>query len=555
MKNISILFLLLTCFSFLYADQPSADLILTNGKIWTVDPKLPEVQAVAILAERIVAVGTSEEVNAWRGSDTKVIDLQGKRVVPGFNDSHVHFIGGGQQLDSVNLKDADSLQEFARRIGERAKSRPKGEWILGGEWDDQRFTPVEMPTRQLIDPVTPEHPVFVGRYDGHMALANSLALKLAGVTKDTPDPPGGTIVRDANGEPTGALKDAAMSYVYKVIPAPTHDQLVEIALRSSKHAASLGVTSIQDMGMLYPEIAAISDLAERGELLTRVYAAPPLAGWQDLAKLGLRHSFGSPMLRVGALKGYADGSLGSSTAYFFEPFSDDPKNKGLLSEEMQPIEAMKARIQGADAAGLQLCIHAIGDQAISIILDFYDEVAKQNGSRDRRFRIEHAQHMAAKDFARFAKQNVIASMQPYHTIDDGRWAEKRIGHDRSTRTYAFRTFLANGVKLAFGTDWNVAPLDPMQSLYAAITRATLDGKQPNGWIPEEKITLAETIEAYTMGSAYAEFQENQKGSITPGKLADLVVLSADIFALKPDQIRDVKVEMTFLGGKLVFSKH
>ena len=514
---------------------------------------MPEAQAVAILGERIVAVGSAENVNAWRGSSTKVIDLQGKRVVPGFNDSHVHFFGGGQQLDSVDLKNADSHQEFARRIAERAKSRPKGEWILGGDWDDQRFTPVEMPTRQLIDGVTPDHPVFVNRYDGHMALANSLALKLAGVTKETPDPPGGTIVRDSKGEPTGALKDAAMTYVYKVIPPPTHDQLLKIALRSSKHAASLGVTSIQDMGMLYTEIAAIADLAERGELLTRVYAAPPLAGWADLAKVGLRRSFGSALLRTGALKGYADGSLGSSTAFFFDPFDDDSKNHGLLSEEMQPVDAMKAKIQGADKAGLQVCVHAIGDQAISIILDLFDEAAKQNGSRDRRFRIEHAQHMAAKDFARFAKQNVIASMQPYHTIDDGRWAEKRIGHDRSTRTYAFRTFLDNGVKLAFGTDWNVAPLDPMQSLYAALTRATLDGKQPNGWIPEEKITLPETIYAYTMGSAYAEFQENQKGSITPGKLADLVVLSGDIFAIKPDQIRDVKVEMTFLGGRLVYS--
>jgi predicted amidohydrolase YtcJ len=221
---------------------------------------------------------------------------------------------------------------------------------------------------------------------------------------------------------------------------------------------------------------------------------------------------------------------------------------------MQPLDGMKGRIQGADAAGLQVCVHAIGDQAISIILDLFDEVAKQNGQRDRRFRVEHAQHMAAKDFARFAKQDVIASMQPYHTIDDGRWAEKRIGHDRSTRTYAFRTFLANGARLAFGTDWNVAPIDPMQGLYAATTRATLDGKQPGGWIPEEKITLAETIEAYTMGSAFAEFQENEKGTIAPGKLADLVVLSDDIFAMKPEQIRNVKVEMTFLGGKMVYSK-
>jgi predicted amidohydrolase YtcJ len=549
-----LLFIFILLSTLVHAEKPSADLILTNGKIWTVDSKLPEAQALAVIGERIIAVGTNAEIDNLKGPHTKVIDLNGKRVVPGFNDSHVHFMGGGQQLDSVDLKDADSQQEFAKRIGEHAKKRAKGEWIQGGDWDDQRWTPVQMPTKELIDPVTPDNPVFVNRYDGHMALANSIALKLAGVTKETPDPPGGTILRDAKGEPTGALKDAAMNYVFKVIPPLTHEQLMKIGLRATKHAASLGVTSVQDMGLSYDQIAALTDLAERGELLTRFYAAPPLAGWQDLAKIGLRRSFGSGLIRTGALKGFADGSLGSSTAYFFEPFSDDPKNHGLLSDEMQPLDQMRDRIFGADAAGLQICIHAIGDQAISIILDMYAQAAEKNGPRDRRFRIEHCQHMAAKDFARFAKQDVIASMQPYHAIDDGRWAEKRIGHDRSSRTYAFRTFLDNGVKLAFGTDWNVAPLDPMQSLYAAVTRQTLDGKNPGGWFPEQKITLAEAVQAYTMGSAYAEFQEKDKGSITVGKIADFVVLSDDIFAIAPEKIRDVKVEMTFLGGKMIYSR-
>jgi predicted amidohydrolase YtcJ len=548
-----LLVLMLLC-PFVYAEKPSADLILTNGKIWTVDAKLPEAQAIAVVGKRIIAVGTNAEIESLKGPQTKVIDLNGKRVVPGFNDSHVHFMGGGQQLDSVDLKDADSQQEFARRIAEHAKARPKGEWIQGGDWDDQRWTPVQMPTKELIDPVTPDNPVFVNRYDGHMALANSIALKLAGVTKETPDPPGGTILRDANGEPTGALKDAAMNYVFKVIPPLSHEQLMQIGRRATKHAASLGVTSVQDMGLPYDQFSALADLAERGELITRFYAAMPLAGWQDLSKIGLRRNFGSGLIRVGALKGFADGSLGSSTAYFFEPFSDDPKNHGLLSDEMQPLDQMRDRILGADAAGLQICIHAIGDQAISMILDMYAQAAEKNGARDRRFRIEHCQHMAAKDFARFAKQNVIASMQPYHAIDDGRWAEKRIGHDRSSRTYAFRTFLDNGVKLAFGTDWNVAPLDPMQSLYAAVTRATLDGKNPGGWFPEQKITLAEAVQAYTMGSAYAEFTDTEKGSITVGKIADFVVLSDDIFAIAPEKIRDVKVEMTFLGGKMIYSR-
>jgi predicted amidohydrolase YtcJ len=297
-----------------------------------------------------------------------------------------------------------------------------------------------------------------------------------------------------------------------------------------------------------------AELLDRGELTARIYAAPLITQVEDQVKIGIRHAFGSPYLRIGALKAYADGSLGSRTAYFFEPFVDQPNNHGLLSDEMHPLSLMRDRMMKADAAGLQLCTHAIGDQGISIILDLYDEVAKAHGKADRRFRIEHAQHMAAKDFDRFAQLQVIASMQPYHAIDDGRWAEARIGHDRASRTYAFRTFLDHGVRLAFGTDWSVAPLDPMLTVYAAVTRATLDGRNPKGWFPEQKLTVPETIEAYTMGSAYAEFQEKEKGSITPGKLADMVLLSDDIFSIPPEKIREVKVATTIVGGKTVWTQ-
>jgi hypothetical protein len=276
--------------------------------------------------------------------------------------------------------------------------------------------------------------------------------------------------------------------------------------------------------------------------------------WKDQAKIGIRRAFGSPWLRMGALKGYADGSLGSSTAFFFEPFTDDTKNRGLLSDEMQSLPAVRDRFIKADAAGLQLCIHAIGDRGISTTLDLFTEVVKGNGERDRRLRIEHSQHLAAKDFARYADLGVIASVQPYHAIDDGRWAEKRIGPDRATRTYAFRTLLNNHVRLAFGTDWFVAPLNPMETIYAAVTRATLDGKHPEGWQPQEKLTVAEAVEAYTMGSAYAEFQDNVKGSITPGKLADFVILSDDIFTISKEGIKDVKVLKTVVGGKITFSR-
>ena len=532
--------------------KPAADLILQNARVWTVDPTRPEADAVAILGDRIVAVGSSQQVDAWRGPHTRVVDAGGKRLLPGFNDAHVHFTDGGWQLDRVELNDATSSQEFARRIGERAAKTAKGEWLLGGDWDETKWSPAALPTKKLIDSATPETPVAVNRYDGHMILANSLALKLAEITAQTPDPVGGVIVRDGQGNPTGALKDAAMDLLFKAVPPPTHDQRRHAIERALEHAASLGVTSVQHMNPDSADIAIYSELLDEGKLTTRIYAAPLITQVDDQVKLGIRRAFGGPYLRIGGVKAYADGSLGSTTAYFFEPFSDQPGNRGLLSDEMQPIALMRDRMMRADAAGLQLCTHAIGDAGISAILDIYDEIEKAHGSRDRRWRIEHAQHMAAKDFARLAQLHVIASVQPYHAIDDGRWAEHRIGHDRASRTYAFRTFLDHGVRLALGTDWNVAPLNPMLTLYAATTRATLDGKNPNGWFPEQKLTIKEAIEAYTVGSAYAEFQENEKGSIAAGKLADMVLLSDDVLRIDSVNIRDVKVLKTFVGGKLIY---
>ena len=532
--------------------KPAADLIITNAKIWTVDKSRPNAEALAVLGERIVAVGSAAEVDTWHGPQTKVLDAQGRLLLPGFNDAHVHFVDGGNQLQSVQLKDAATPEEFARRIGERAKATPKGEWVTGGDWDEQRWSPAALPTKELIDPVTPETPVWVNRYDGHESLANSVVLKLAGITAKTQDPPGGLIVRDTQGNPTGVLKDSAQDLVAKVMPPMTAVHRMRAIHQAMDHAASVGITSVQDMNPTYDDVKAYSELEDKDGLTVRMYVAPLETGWRDQAKVGIRHGFGTPLLRMGAVKGYADGSLGSETAYFFDPYTDAPNTHGLLSDEMHPVSGMQQRLRGADAAGLQICIHAIGDRAISMILDIYTQIEKTNGKRDRRWRIEHSQHMAAKDFVRYARLGVIASVQPYHAIDDGRWAESRIGPDRIKRTYAFRTFLDNGVRLAFGTDWPVAPLSPMWTIYAAVTRATLDGKNSDGWIPEQKLTVAESIEAYTMGSAYAEFQEKDKGSITPGKLADFVVLSDDIFKIPPAAIKNVKIEATFLGGKLVY---
>jgi predicted amidohydrolase YtcJ len=534
--------------------QSLADLVLLNGKIWTVNDKQPEAEAVACLGDRIVAVGSTKEIRKWIGAKTKVIDLRGKRVTPGFNDSHVHFLDGGRGLASVQLRDARSPEEFRNRIRDFAAKSPKGRWILNGNWDHENWNPPNLPTRQLIDAVTPDNPVFINRLDGHMCLANSLALKLAGVTRETPDPPGGAIVRDARGEPTGVLKDAAMNYVYKVIPDPSEDEMAEAIRAAMRYAAENGVTSVQDMSASPDVFAVYQKLLASGELTVRIYGHQPLSEWQRLSRVGVRAGFGDEKLKIGALKGFADGSLGSTTALFFDPYLDAPTTSGLPSDEMFPESKMLNNILNADKAGLQIAVHAIGDKANQTILDFFAEVEKQNGQRDRRFRIEHAQHLRMEEIKRFGAQRVIASMQPYHAIDDGRWAENRIGPQRAKGTYAFRSLLDARATLAFGSDWFVAPMEPMLGIYAAVTRRTLDGKRPQGWVPEQKITVAEAVRAYTLGSAYASFDEKIKGSIEVGKLADLAVLSADIFKINPVEIEKAKVVMTVFDGRVVYER-
>jgi predicted amidohydrolase YtcJ len=507
---------------------------------------------MAILGNRIVAVGANDEIEQLAASTTRVIDARGQLVLPGFNDAHVHFMSGGFQLSSVDLRDADTPQEFADRISDFAGHNPGGRWITGGDWDHERWPEAKLPTKDLIDPFTTSTPVFVNRLDCHMALANSLALKLAGVTRDTPAPDGGVIVRDRNGEPTGVLKDAAQNLVWQVFPPRSFEEKVAAARAATDYAASLGVTSVQDMSA-GPDVGVYQTLLDRGELKTRINAVWPLPGWERLAQTGVRAHFGSPMLRTGGLKGFADGSLGSTTALFFDPYLDEPNTCGIPSDEMFPDGAMLERVRGADRAGLQVLIHAIGDRANDEILSIYEQV-EEDGDRDRRFRIEHAQHLRAQDISRFARHKVIASMQPYHAIDDGRWAEKRIGAQRARTTYAFRSLLDSGATLAFGTDWTVAPLNPLLSLYAAVTRCTLDGKHPNGWIPDQAVSVEEAVRAYTVGSAYAEFQEGEKGMIVAGKLADIVILSHDIFKIDPVEIEKVKVVMTIVEGRVVFER-
>jgi predicted amidohydrolase YtcJ len=534
--------------------QSYADLILTNGKIWTVNAAQPQAEAVACIGSRIVAAGSSADIRKWAGPKTEIVDLGGKLVVPGFNDAHVHFYTGGAHLASVQLRDAKSEAEFRDRIRRTAAMLPKGRWILGGDWDHENWAPARLPTRQLIDEAAGGHPVFVNRLDGHMSLANTIALKLAGITRNTPDPPGGAIVRDATGEPTGVLKDAAMDAVDRVIPEPSEDEIA-IALRAAmRYAAENGVTSVQDMSAS-PEIFRVyQKLLKNGELTVRISGHQPLASWKRLADVGLLAGFGGSLLHIGGLKGFADGSLGSTTALFFAPYLDAPNTSGLANDEMIPESKMYQHILDADHAGLQVAVHAIGDKANHNILNLFEEAANKNGARDRRFRIEHAQHLRADDIPRFAKLHVIASMQPYHAIDDGRWAEKRIGAERAKGTYAFRSLLDSGAVLAFGSDWHVAPMEPIMGIYAAATRRTLDGKHPDGWVPEQKITVAEAIRAYTWGSAYASFEDNIKGAIEPGKLADMAVLSSDILTIDPAAIDKVKVAITVFDGKVVYRR-
>lgn len=404
----------------------------------------------------------------------------------------------------------------------------------------------------MIDAATQDHPVLVHRLDCHMALANSVALQMAGLTRSTPDVPGGVIVRDpASGEPTGLLKDAAENLVTRMIPAKTAAQKRAAARRATDYAASLGVTSVTDVSA-EEDVALYHQMAAAGELKTRIYGARSIISWEVAAHAGLCAGFGSTMVRTGLLKGFADGSLGSFTALFLEPYADAPGNSGLYFEQMLPAGTMLERAVKGDAAGLQLAIHAIGDRANREILALFEEVARRNGRRDRRARIEHAQHLRREDIERFAQLGVIVSMQPAHAADDGRWCEKCLGKARCETAYALRSLLDSGDILAFGSDWTVASLDPLTGIKAAVTRETLDGGHPGGWIPGEKITLQEAIYGYTMGSAYAESSEREKGSITPGKLADLIVMDRSLFDLRPVELDQAKVRITMLGGKVVF---
>jgi predicted amidohydrolase YtcJ len=531
-----------------------ADIVLLNGFVWTVDPDQPKAEALAVKGNKILSVGSGSEIKKMIGDDTRVIDLKGAFVLPGFTDSHTHFIDGGFSLSSIQLGDIRSKEGFRDRIEAKARELGPNVWILNGNWDHQRFDPPELPNKEWIDDVTPDNPVCVNRLDGHMVLANSQALKLAGISKSTAAPEGGEIVRDPlTGEPTGILKDAAMDLVMSHVPEPTLEERMGAAAAALKEANRFGVTSIHDMGYV-SSFEVYQKLLDQGRLTARLKLYIPIREIERLTGANKESFPENDFLKIAGLKGFVDGSLGSSTALFFDPYSDDPEKWGIMVSDMFPEGIMEERIMEADRSGLQVAVHAIGDRANHIILDIFEKTMQTNGERDRRWRIEHAQHLLPEDFERFGKLGIVASVQPYHAIDDGRWAEKKIGKERASFTYAFKSFLDHGVTMAFGSDWTVAPLNPLTGIYAAVTRRTLDGKNPEGWIPEQKISLEEAIKGYTMNAAYTEFSEGRKGSIHPGKLADLVVLDRNLFEIPPEKIMEANVLMTILDGKIIYQK-
>ncbi len=527
------------------ASDDVADRLYVNGVIWTGAAGAPDASALAIRDGVISYVG-HDPVPAH-----ETIDLEGRFVMPGFIDNHVHFLDGGAGLASVDLRDAATREAFSTRIADHAQSLPTDQWVRNGNWDHQLWGG-ELPHRKWIDDQTPATPVFVIRLDGHMALANSVALQRAGISAGTPDPEGGQIVRDADGEPTGILKGNALNLVMNVLPEPTEEEILRAFERAQAHALSVGLTQVHAV-TAGPTEAAMLDAfrlaADRGVMKIRAHVYTPLEHWSAMNERAEPDSSSdASKLTWAGFKGFVDGSLGAGTAWFHQPYSDEPDHYGLA---LTVPDTLHELIAGADAAGRRLAIHAIGDRAIDQLIADFQTVAGEHIA-DRRYRIEHFQHPTRAAIDTASAHGIIASMQPYHAIDDGRWAERRIGTERIRTTYAFRTILDAGVKLTFGSDWPVAPLSPLEGIYAAVTRRTIDGAHPDGWQPQEKITVEEALTAYTASNAYAVFEEHVAGTLEVGKRADFVVLSDDPRAVESVSIRDIRVRETVIGGEIVF---
>ena len=520
------------------------DTVYLNGRVWTGVPGAQVDSAVGIAGSRIAAVGASA-VKHKTGKRTRVVDLQGAFVVPGFVDGHVHFLLAAATLTPPDLRHTKSREEFARRVGDAVSQLAPGEWMMGGSWDAELWGG-ELPTREWVDAVTPNTPVALARLDQHMWLVNSLGLKLAGIDKDTPEPAGGRIIRDANGEPTGIVIDAGKAFVQRVIPPPSDATIQKMMRAGIEHGLRNGVTQAHSMGLDWDTHNALLRLRAQGETDMRFFSFVPLSDWETLADIIKRDGRGDDWVRWGGLKALADGSLGSRTALFHRPYDDAPASHGI---RVNTLENLRRWVTQADQHDLNVSLHAIGDEANDDVLEMYRDIAEANGPRDRRFRIEHAQHLTPAAIPRFAKQGVIASVQPYHAIDDGRWAIQRVGAERLKGTYAFKSLIDTGAHVCFGSDWPVAPFAPITGIAAAVLRQTIDGANPNGWMPEQRITVEQALVAYTAQNAYAGFQEDRLGYIIPGYIADLVVIDKDLLKIDPQQITSAKVLRTIVDGK------
>lgn len=515
-----------------------------NARVWTGVPGARIATAIGTTGSRIVALDDGP-VRQQIDKRTRVVDLQGAFVVPGFIDNHTHFLFAAATLTPPDLREARTREEFARRVADAARELRPGEWMKGGNWDAELWGG-DLPTREWIDQVTPNTPVAVARLDQHMLLLNSLALRLAGIDRNTPEPAGGRIVRDARGEPTGIVIDQAKALVERVIPAPSQAELEKMLRDGIALGLRYGVTQTHAMGLDWVMHEALLRLRAKGETDMRFHSYVPLQDWEKMAGIIRREGHGDDWVRWGGLKGFADGSLGSRTALFHRHYDDAPDTSGLT---VTPVEQLREWTTQADRNAMQVAIHAIGDAANDEILDLFAGVAATNGKRDRRFRIEHAQHLSPAAIPRFAQQQVIASVQPYHAIDDGRWAINRIGAQRLKGTYAFKSLLDAGARVSFGSDWPVAPFNPLTGIAAAVLRQTIDGANPQGWLPEQRITTEQALIAYTGTNAYAGFQEDRLGRIVPGYLADFAVLDADLLNIDPQKITAAAVLRTIVDGK------
>jgi predicted amidohydrolase YtcJ len=541
-----------------FAQNGKADLVIINGKVFTIDENKPLAEAIAIKGENIIAVGTTSEISGFINKGlTKVIDAHGRLVIPGFNDAHVHF--GPLDPDFIELRYTTDPSIITQKVKEQvAKSKP-GELIRGGHWEHEMFVNKKWPTKELIDKVSPNNPVILSRADGHSVLVNSYVLKASGITKATPNPFGGEIQKDpVTGEPTGILKENAEGIIKtgEIKPARTSEEensrVWKGYLLALKEARECGVTSVQIPGEA--DFGAYKKLQKDGELTCRVDIGKPLTGDTVLLKSYLELEKTYPKsgnwIRFGYLKGFIDGTIGSGTALMFKPFTDNPSTSGLA---MMPYETFEKMVITADKLGFQIGVHAIGDKGNNWVLNAYEKAIQINGKHRSRHRVEHAQTLQLSDIPRFPLLGVIASMQPTHCISDKKFCEKRIGTERAKGAYAWKSLEDAGAVLAFGTDYQVEPLNPMEGLYAAVTRKDRNGEEGNGWHPEQKITMADAIKYYTIGSSYSQFMENRKGLIKQGYLADIVIVDKDLLKIPENEIMKTKVDYTITGGKIVYA--